>query len=89
MAGIIFSWLTFVIFPFLQCHIKICAAYGSMKDISVYNVLGLSPSQIYIVGRPTKKYQTLCQVIFLFLEVLRALENKKSSGGIVQLTFVV
>ncbi|KAL7987106.1 hypothetical protein Chor_006025 [Crotalus horridus] len=46
-----------------ECHIKICAAYGSMKDISVYNVLGLSPSQIYIVGRPTKKYQTLCQFI--------------------------
>uniref|UniRef100_A0A670YSF1 Membrane-associated phosphatidylinositol transfer protein 3 n=1 Tax=Pseudonaja textilis TaxID=8673 RepID=A0A670YSF1_PSETE len=46
-----------------ECHIKICAAYGSMKDISVYNVLGLSPSQIYIVGRPAKKYQTLCQFI--------------------------
>ncbi|XP_014347023.1 membrane-associated phosphatidylinositol transfer protein 3 [Latimeria chalumnae] len=43
-----------------ECHIKICAAYGSMKDISVYNVLGLSPSQIYIVGRPSKKYQSQC-----------------------------
>nr|XP_032635192.1 membrane-associated phosphatidylinositol transfer protein 3-like [Chelonoidis abingdonii] len=46
-----------------ECYIKICAAYGSMKDISVYNVLGLSPSQIYIVGRPTKKYQTQCQFL--------------------------
>ncbi|NXT82923.1 PITM3 protein, partial [Zapornia atra] len=45
-----------------ECHIKICAAYGSMKDISVYNVLALSPSQIYIVGRSTKKYQAQCQV---------------------------
>ncbi|XP_053130843.1 membrane-associated phosphatidylinositol transfer protein 3 [Hemicordylus capensis] len=44
-----------------ECHIRICAAYGSMKDISVYNVLGLSPSQIYIVGRPAKKYQAQCQ----------------------------
>nr|XP_025962159.1 membrane-associated phosphatidylinositol transfer protein 3 isoform X1 [Dromaius novaehollandiae] len=46
-----------------ECHIKICAAYGSMKDISVYNVLALSPSQIYIVGRSTKKYQTQCQFL--------------------------
>ncbi|XP_030041857.1 membrane-associated phosphatidylinositol transfer protein 3 [Microcaecilia unicolor] len=46
-----------------ECHIKICAAYGSMKDISVYNVLGLSSSQIYIVGRPAKKYQNQCQFI--------------------------
>ncbi|XP_072210016.1 membrane-associated phosphatidylinositol transfer protein 3 isoform X4 [Excalfactoria chinensis] len=46
-----------------ECHIKICAAYGSTKDISVYNVLALSPSQIYIVGRPTKKYQAQCQFL--------------------------
>lgn len=45
-----------------QCFIKISAAYGSTKDISVYSVLGLPPSQIFIVGRPTKKYQTQCQV---------------------------
>lgn len=50
-------------FPFDQCHIKIISAYGSMKDISVYNMLGLSPSQIYIVGRPSKKYQNQCQVV--------------------------
>ncbi|XP_056414394.1 membrane-associated phosphatidylinositol transfer protein 3 isoform X1 [Hyla sarda] len=46
-----------------ECHIKISAAYGSMKDISVYNVLGLSSSQIYIVGRSAKKYQNQCQFI--------------------------
>lgn len=34
-----------------------------MKDISVYNMLGLSSSQIYIVGRPSKKYQNQCQVV--------------------------
>lgn len=53
-----------------QCHIKINSAYGSMKDISVYNMLGLGPSQIYIVGRPSKKYQNQCQVaqfLFVFL----------------------
>lgn len=48
--------------PVFQCSIKISAAYGSTKDISVYSVLGLPPSQIFIVGRPTKKYQTQCQV---------------------------
>ncbi|XP_069471138.1 membrane-associated phosphatidylinositol transfer protein 3 isoform X2 [Ambystoma mexicanum] len=46
-----------------ECHIKICAAYGSMKDISVYNVLGLSATQIYIVGRPAKKYQNQCHFL--------------------------
>uniref|UniRef100_A0AAQ6AKA2 Membrane-associated phosphatidylinositol transfer protein 3 n=1 Tax=Amphiprion ocellaris TaxID=80972 RepID=A0AAQ6AKA2_AMPOC len=46
-----------------ECHIKINSAYGSMKDISVYNMLGLSPSQIYIVGRPSKKYQSQCQFL--------------------------
>lgn len=48
--------------PVFQCFIKISAAYGSTKDISVYSVLGLPPSQIFIVGRATKKYQTQCQV---------------------------
>uniref|UniRef100_A0AAY4DSE2 Membrane-associated phosphatidylinositol transfer protein 3 n=1 Tax=Denticeps clupeoides TaxID=299321 RepID=A0AAY4DSE2_9TELE len=46
-----------------ECHIKITAAYGSMKDISVYSTLSLSPSQIYIVGRPSKKYQNQCQFL--------------------------
>ncbi|KAK9521054.1 hypothetical protein VZT92_020893 [Zoarces viviparus] len=46
-----------------ECHIKINSAYGSMKDISVYNMLGLCPSQIYIVGRPSKKYQNQCQFL--------------------------
>ncbi|KAJ3591318.1 hypothetical protein NHX12_009264, partial [Muraenolepis orangiensis] len=45
------------------CHIKINSAYGSMKDISVYNMLDLSPAQIYIVGRPSKKYQNQCQFL--------------------------
>uniref|UniRef100_A0AAY4BW82 DDHD domain-containing protein n=1 Tax=Denticeps clupeoides TaxID=299321 RepID=A0AAY4BW82_9TELE len=42
---------------------EIFAAYGSTKDISVYSSLGLPPSQIYIVGRPTKKMQHQCQFI--------------------------
>ncbi|XP_074175482.1 membrane-associated phosphatidylinositol transfer protein 3 isoform X3 [Rhinolophus sinicus] len=46
-----------------ECFIKISAAYGSTKDISVYSVLGLPPSQIFIVGRATKKYQTQCQFL--------------------------
>ncbi|KAK7171870.1 hypothetical protein R3I93_004235 [Phoxinus phoxinus] len=46
-----------------ECHIKINCAYGSMKDISVYSMLDLSPNQIYIVGRPSKKYQNQCQFL--------------------------
>lgn len=41
---------------------RIFAAYGSTKDISVYSSIGLPPSHIYIVGRPTKKMQSQCQV---------------------------
>ncbi|XP_063820610.1 membrane-associated phosphatidylinositol transfer protein 2 isoform X11 [Pseudophryne corroboree] len=44
-------------------HMKIHAAYGSTKDISVYSAIGLSPLQIFIVGRPTKKLQHQCQFI--------------------------
>ncbi|MEQ2158866.1 Membrane-associated phosphatidylinositol transfer protein 2, partial [Goodea atripinnis] len=44
-------------------HMRIFAAYGSAKDISVYSSIGLPPSQIYIVGRPTKKMQHQCQFI--------------------------
>ncbi|KAM6902526.1 LOW QUALITY PROTEIN: membrane-associated phosphatidylinositol transfer protein 2-like [Xenentodon cancila] len=46
-----------------EAHMRIFAAYGSTKDISVYTSMGLSPSQIYIVGRPTKKMQHQCQFI--------------------------
>uniref|UniRef100_A0A3Q2PRR2 Phosphatidylinositol transfer protein membrane associated 2 n=1 Tax=Fundulus heteroclitus TaxID=8078 RepID=A0A3Q2PRR2_FUNHE len=42
---------------------RISAGYGSTKDISVYTSIGLSPSQIYIVGRPSKKMQNQCQFI--------------------------
>uniref|UniRef100_A0A8D2LK46 Phosphatidylinositol transfer protein membrane associated 2 n=1 Tax=Varanus komodoensis TaxID=61221 RepID=A0A8D2LK46_VARKO len=42
---------------------RIHAAYGSTKDISVYTSISLPPAQIYIVGRPTKKLQNHCQFI--------------------------
>uniref|UniRef100_A0A8D0H343 Phosphatidylinositol transfer protein membrane associated 2 n=1 Tax=Sphenodon punctatus TaxID=8508 RepID=A0A8D0H343_SPHPU len=44
-------------------YMKIHAAYGSTKDISVYTSISLPPTQIYIVGRPTKKLQNQCQFI--------------------------
>ncbi|XP_062273004.1 membrane-associated phosphatidylinositol transfer protein 2-like isoform X1 [Scomber scombrus] len=46
-----------------EAHLKIFAGYGSTKDISVYTAIGLPPSQIYIVGRPSKKMQHQCQFI--------------------------
>uniref|UniRef100_A0A7N6B4G5 DDHD domain-containing protein n=1 Tax=Anabas testudineus TaxID=64144 RepID=A0A7N6B4G5_ANATE len=46
-----------------EAHMRIFAAYGSTKDISVYTSIGLPPSHIYIVGRPTKKMQNQCQFI--------------------------
>nr|XP_046230402.1 membrane-associated phosphatidylinositol transfer protein 2-like isoform X1 [Scatophagus argus]XP_046230403.1 membrane-associated phosphatidylinositol transfer protein 2-like isoform X1 [Scatophagus argus]XP_046230404.1 membrane-associated phosphatidylinositol transfer protein 2-like isoform X1 [Scatophagus argus]XP_046230405.1 membrane-associated phosphatidylinositol transfer protein 2-like isoform X1 [Scatophagus argus]XP_046230406.1 membrane-associated phosphatidylinositol transfer protei len=46
-----------------EAHMRIFAAYGSTKDISVYSSIGLPPSHIYIVGRPTKRMQHQCQFI--------------------------
>ncbi|KAM8760385.1 membrane-associated phosphatidylinositol transfer protein 2-like isoform 8-T10 [Acanthopagrus schlegelii] len=46
-----------------EAHLKIFAGYGSTKDISVYTSIGLPSSQIYIVGRPSKKMQHQCQFI--------------------------
>ncbi|XP_016537268.1 membrane-associated phosphatidylinositol transfer protein 2-like isoform X5 [Poecilia formosa] len=46
-----------------ESNMKIFAGYGSTKDISVYNSIGIPPSQIYIVGRPSKKMQNQCQFI--------------------------
>ncbi|XP_063066410.1 membrane-associated phosphatidylinositol transfer protein 2-like [Engraulis encrasicolus] len=46
-----------------EAHMKIFAAYGSTKDVSVYASIGLPPSHIYIVGRSTKKMQHQCQFI--------------------------
>ncbi|XP_029024534.1 membrane-associated phosphatidylinositol transfer protein 2-like isoform X1 [Betta splendens] len=46
-----------------EAHMRIFAAYGSTKDISVYTSIGLPPSHIYIVGRPTKKMLNQCQFI--------------------------
>uniref|UniRef100_A0A3B4VNY3 Phosphatidylinositol transfer protein membrane associated 2 n=1 Tax=Seriola dumerili TaxID=41447 RepID=A0A3B4VNY3_SERDU len=46
-----------------EAHMRIFAAYGSTKDISVYTSIGLPPFHIYIVGRPTKKMQHQCQFI--------------------------
>uniref|UniRef100_A0A452HWL0 DDHD domain-containing protein n=1 Tax=Gopherus agassizii TaxID=38772 RepID=A0A452HWL0_9SAUR len=46
-----------------EAEVTIVAGYGSTKDISVYSSLGLSPTQIYIVGRTVKKFQNQCQFL--------------------------
>jgi len=43
----------------LQMH----AAYGSAKDISVYNAIGLQPHQIFIIGKVAKKQYKEANVI--------------------------
>ena len=53
---------------------KIIAGYGSTKDISVYTAIGLTASQIYIVGRPSKKMQHQCQVLFTFCVLVLVLQ---------------
>ncbi|KAK7086800.1 Membrane-associated phosphatidylinositol transfer protein 2, partial [Halocaridina rubra] len=43
--------------------VVIMAAYGSSKDITVYNSIGLKPEQIFIVGKASKKQQASAQVL--------------------------
>lgn len=56
---------------------KLFAGYGSTKDISVYTSIGLPPSQIYIVGRPSKKMQHQCQVAFNSQFQKKLIRNQK------------
>ncbi|XP_039218658.1 membrane-associated phosphatidylinositol transfer protein 2 isoform X2 [Crotalus tigris] len=53
----------FLKFLVTDLDMKIHAAYGSTKDVSVYTSINLSPPQIFIVGRSTKKLQNQCQFI--------------------------
>ncbi|XP_029155985.1 protein retinal degeneration B isoform X2 [Nylanderia fulva] len=39
-------------------------AYGSEKDISVYTAINLKPSQIFIIGKASKKHQTLATILY-------------------------
>ncbi|XP_053698054.1 protein retinal degeneration B [Sabethes cyaneus] len=44
----------------IQSHgVVVHLAYGSSKDISVYTSIGLKPKQIFIVGKVSKKLQSL------------------------------
>ncbi|XP_032681683.1 protein retinal degeneration B isoform X3 [Odontomachus brunneus] len=38
-------------------------AYGSEKDISVYTAINLKPSQIFIIGKASKRHQTLATIL--------------------------
>jgi len=41
----------------LQALLNIRVAYGSSKDIAVYQAIGLQPDQIYIIGKVSKKHR--------------------------------
>ena len=50
-----------------QLHIRV--AYGSSKDIAVYQAIGLQPDQIYIIGRVAKKHRkeaVVCVITIIF-----------------------
>lgn len=38
-------------------------AYGSEKDINVYTAISLKPSQIFIIGKVSKKHQTMATIL--------------------------
>ncbi|XP_011135818.1 protein retinal degeneration B isoform X4 [Harpegnathos saltator] len=39
-------------------------AYGSEKDISVYTAINLKPSQIFIIGKVSKRHQVLATILY-------------------------
>ena len=39
----------------IQAELRIQAAYGSAKDIAVYQQLGVEAHQIFVVGKVSKK----------------------------------
>ncbi|XP_028050216.2 protein retinal degeneration B isoform X9 [Monomorium pharaonis] len=39
-------------------------AYGSEKDISVYTAINLKPSQIFIIGKVSKKHQAMATILY-------------------------
>ncbi|KAL1140219.1 hypothetical protein AAG570_000151 [Ranatra chinensis] len=64
----------------IQDHgIVIHVAYGSSKDISVYTAVGLKPSQIFIVGKVSKKHHS--QAVILTDGYAAHLSNLMSHGG--------
>ncbi|XP_055385938.1 protein retinal degeneration B isoform X2 [Condylostylus longicornis] len=63
----------------LNHGISIVAAYGSSKDISVYTNIGLQPSQMFIVGKVSKKLQANATI--LTEGYANHLSNLKSVGG--------
>lgn len=39
-------------------------AYGSEKDISVYTAINLKPTQIFIIGKVSKRHQILATILY-------------------------
>lgn len=60
-------------------------AYGSSKDISVYTAINLKPSQIFIVGKVSKKHHALATVLHegyaAHLSALTALGGSRPAQG--------
>jgi len=54
--------LTVSWFNCIKTQINVHAAYGSSKDITVYQSVGILPEQMYIVGKVSKKHRTEAKV---------------------------
>ncbi|XP_072354223.1 membrane-associated phosphatidylinositol transfer protein 3-like [Scyliorhinus torazame] len=66
-----------------EAQVKIGAAYGSMKDISVYALLRVPAQQIYIVGRPSKKWLNQCQFLSEgYMTHLAQLESRRTHAAV-------
>lgn len=60
---------------FIQAQVHVKCAYGSLKDVTVYQQIGLKPEQIFIVGRTSKKVVKEATVSQFFSIELSLLAN--------------
>ncbi|XP_018317924.1 protein retinal degeneration B isoform X3 [Mycetomoellerius zeteki] len=60
-------------------------AYGSEKDINVYTAVNLKPSQIFIIGKVSKKHQAMATILYdgyaAHLSILQAHGGSRPAQG--------
>ncbi|XP_018341092.1 PREDICTED: protein retinal degeneration B isoform X1 [Trachymyrmex septentrionalis] len=60
-------------------------AYGSEKDINVYTAVSLKPSQIFIIGKVSKKHQAMATILYdgyaAHLSILQAHGGSRPAQG--------
>lgn len=64
-----------------QASVVVHAAYGSIKDFSVYSTAGIKPDQIFCVAKHyNRKYERQAQVLYVVSQAAQPYQNEKQRG---------